>query len=381
MVSSGQKIEQIQTALGIDLLLSPEDYLSQLLIRDGVFEAAETDVLTRLLRPGDICIDGGCHLGYYTCLMARLIGPKGWVYAFDANPESCESTLQNVTLNGFKEVEVVQAALGDQRGKTSFYLSTDDQTGLSSLGSIEHYKQVITVPWLRLEDFLKERRLDRVRLLKLDVEGAEEMVLKGLGRFLGDHLIDFILVECYEERLRLLNSSAGRVAGLLLDAGYVCWEYGTANPCGWSTTASVQSRGDCNYLFSSPAVREPIPAISLTKTLLQTQQKAADLQTERENLRGQVAQLQEGIATFRRNLEKSQKDTDWLLDTLKAREQELVQLREYKRQFDVYREAIESSVGWRLLNTWRRLRERWARRGTRRRKLYDSLLQRFRGGS
>lgn len=238
-LSSVVGLQPVTVAAGFTLHLKPEDYITKILQRDGVFEAPETDLVTRILRPGDTCVDAGCHVGYYTCLLARLVGPTGRVYAFDANPESCLHTSRNLTANLLGNVEVIQAALGDERGSATFYVSTDDQTGLSSLAPIPRHKEAIVVPQLRLQDFLKERRISRVRLLKLDVEGAEELVLKGLARFLTDGRIDFILMECYDERLGLLNSSTEKLATLLRGAGYQCWEFGTAHPSGWSVANEV----------------------------------------------------------------------------------------------------------------------------------------------
>lgn len=295
-----------QTTMGLGLWINKDDHSGKLLLAKGIYEVPETDVVSRLLRPGDTCIDAGCHLGYYTCLMAHLVGPEGRVYAFDANPSSCRRTLRNLALNRLQSAEVMHAALGTDRGTTSFYVSTDDQSGLSSLGPIKPHKEILSVPWLRLEDFLRERSIEHIRLLKLDVEGAEELVLEGLGPFLRDHLVDYILVECYDERLKLVDSSTERVASLMQQAGYVCWEYGTAMPSGWSKTAQVRSRDDCNYLFSRLQDSEAIPTVSLAEPLVQAHNQVEQLQDEHTQLRAQVAQLQNEVMSLKRRTETEQ---------------------------------------------------------------------------
>jgi len=85
---SASKLQHVKTLLGFDLLLHPSDYFSLLMLRDGIFEVPESDLVSRLLRQGDTCIDAGSHVGYYTCLLAHLVGESGRVYAFDANPEA-----------------------------------------------------------------------------------------------------------------------------------------------------------------------------------------------------------------------------------------------------------------------------------------------------
>lgn len=372
------KLELIPTQLGFEVLADPGDYVSKLLLRDEIYEAPETDLVTRILRGGDTCIDAGCHIGYYSCLFAKLVGQTGHVYSFDANPQACLSTRRNLGLNGFSREEVIHAALADTEGRISFHISSDDQTGLSSLGPIPTSKETISVPCLRLETFLKDRHVETVRLLKLDVEGAEEIVLKGLGAFLSTHLIDYVLAECFDERLKLLNTSTDKVAGILEAAGYTSWEYGTDAPAGWSQTTRVRSRDNCNYLFASPSVSKSVLSLSLAAALHRTQvhrdQLANDLQRVTDGLLGEKAALRE-------NIEKLQGDIDWLLESLKAHEQESAGLAAARRDLETVLRQVQSSASWRMLNQWRKFRNRLAPEHSRRRRLYDSVLRTLRSNN
>ncbi len=272
----------LKTYFGFSLHMSADDFITKLLQQDGGFEFPETDLVTRLLRPGDVCIDAGSQVGYYSCLLAKCVGTSGRVYAFDANPAACQTTRRNADFNGFSNIEVIHAALGNDYGSTPFYVSTDDQSGLSSLGALPVYKEIISVPWLRLEDFLNERKLQRIRLLKIDVEGAEEITLRGLGVQLAAHRIDFVLLECFDERLRLLDTSTEKVAGLLSSAGYLAWEFGMASPNTWSRTDQMISRGDCNYLFGSPSSSDSVPVISMAGVIAAAQRKQPALKNQQE---------------------------------------------------------------------------------------------------
>ena len=245
----------VHTVLGFDLELDPNDFIAKLLLKDKIFEAPESELVARLVRPNDICVDAGCQVGYYSCLLAKLVGEGGRVYSFDANPRACETTRSNLALNNMRCVEVTQVALADRRGDVRFHVSTDDQTGLSSLGPIAAQREIITVACVRLDDFLAQRNVEHIRLLKVDVEGSEDIVLRGLGTFLTDHRVDFIVAECYDERLKLMNTSTERVWGLLHSAGYVAWAH--EQSLEWSATTEVRSRGDCNYLFVSPSAELP----------------------------------------------------------------------------------------------------------------------------
>ena len=353
----------VNTVLGFNLTLDVNDTIAKLLLRDRLFEAPESELVTRILRPNDTCVDAGCQVGYYTCLLAQLVGERGQVYSFDANPEACEITRSNLALNNLRCAEVVHAALTDREGEVPFRISSDDQTGLSSLGPIDECKKIITVPCLRLETFLKERQVEHIRLLKLDVEGSEEMVLEGLGHFLTDHRVDFILAECYDERLRLVNSSTDRVSAILHNAGYIAWEYGACT--GWLRATEVRRRADCNYLFVSRSLPESVPRVSIAGALIAAQKAVAATQAE--------------TAALRQSLEESRDRNGELRDLLNASDQEVRRLRDENRNAKQLLQTVQTSAGWRLLNRWRRIRNIVAPEGTVRRRLYDAFLGVSRG--
>ena len=345
---SASKLQHVKTLLGFDLLLHPSDYFSLLMLRDGIFEVPESDLVSRLLRQGDTCIDAGSHVGYYTCLLAHLVGESGRVYAFDANPEACEAAKRNLSLNGMTWAEVSNIALSDHEGSLQFHVSSDDQTGLSSVGSIPHFKKIIDIPCGRLETLLDNRGINHVRLLKIDVEGSEEIVLSGLGRFLTDHLTDFILVELYDERLRVMNTCTKKVREILRRAGYRAWTYESTS--GWLVADEVQSRGDCNYLFVSPSVKETLPPFSLAPILTHT------------------------LAGWRRETELVQareREAEKLRHEVDARQQETHQLQQETLLLQERLLAIETSLGWRALNVYRKFRDAVAPEKTLRRKLYE----------
>jgi FkbM family methyltransferase len=371
----------INTGLGLDLLIDPSDYITVLLVRDGLFEVPETELVTRILRPKDTCIDAGSQVGYYSCLFAKLVGDKGRVYSFDANPRACQSTRRNLALNGLYSAEVIHAALADHGGTVPFHISTSDQTGLSSLAPIPTCEETILVPCLRLETFLSERRVEGVRLLKIDVEGAEEMVLRGLGHFLDDQAIDYILLECFDERLRLLNSSTEAVANVLISAGYTAWEYRTDNGCTWSQAAEVSSRGDCNYLFKSPAVSNDIPTFSLSGALNGLFQRRNELSIERDKLCLENASLRESVDSLRHDRDKLHDDLDWLLSAIKTHEEQSEELAAAKLDLETVLSQIQGSASWRTLNKWRKLRNSLAPENSWHRRLYESVLGNFRSKS
>jgi FkbM family methyltransferase len=174
--------------------------------------------LTRsLLRPGDLCVDAGANVGHYTFQCASIVGLRGHVFAFEPNPEFASLLKRSIALNGFERiVDVSTRALWSSTGETKkFYLSVEPtNTGTSSL--VEHGwflspDHTIDVETVRFDDFASQVGVNHFRLVKLDVERAEDSVLEGARRTLADGCIDYLIIEMH---------AGGRAQDLLLAAGY-----------------------------------------------------------------------------------------------------------------------------------------------------------------
>lgn len=147
----------------------------------GAYENEFIDVMRRFLKRGDTCVDVGGHLGYYCLLMARIVGPKGRVISFEPVQENMAVLKENVALNGFTNVELVNCALGERPGTLSlirpknFELSwTPSVRGYS----VEGDRDSVEVKVETLDGFLS-RGGHKPSIIKIDVEGAELDVLRG----------------------------------------------------------------------------------------------------------------------------------------------------------------------------------------------------------
>jgi len=140
------------------------------------------------LRPGDVAVDCGANMGLFTLMMAERVGPGGSVYAFEPSPGSRRDLGRVLRLNRPAAAVVVNAcALSDTCGEATFcdVMATDvrrEASHLSALGRIgfiggpDH--QVVVVPTTTLDAYVAERKITP-RLVKIDVEGAEFLVLEG----------------------------------------------------------------------------------------------------------------------------------------------------------------------------------------------------------
>jgi FkbM family methyltransferase len=148
----------------------------------GVWEPDLTAWLRARLSAGDVVVDVGANIGYYTTLAARAVGPSGAVIAVECLPSIAAVLRQNIALNQLHNVEVNVLAVGADRGETQVYSGGADNMGASSTngeGSV-----AATVPVRTLDEILADRRSDRISFIKIDVEGDELKVLRGARRTL-----------------------------------------------------------------------------------------------------------------------------------------------------------------------------------------------------
>ena len=135
--------------------------------------------LRNFISPGMVVVDGGANYGIYSLAAARLAGPTGRVFSFEPGQESFSVLGKNIELNGVKNVRLFRAALAEKEASASLYHSGRGPTSFS-LGPPEHgacpSEVVATLP---LDKVLREENAEHVGLIKLDVEGAEELALRG----------------------------------------------------------------------------------------------------------------------------------------------------------------------------------------------------------
>lgn len=175
--------------LGHKMLLDKEDTLN--LRTRGIFEKNVTALIVKSLQEGDVAIDVGSHIGYHTLLMARAVGKTGKVYAFEPDPINFKILSDNISLNGYNNVILVNKAISNKNSEMIFYINKRDTANSSLYKQIEE-SEIIKIDTVTLNDFLKSTK---VKLIKMIVEGAEKKVLEGATTILDNNNI--ILISCY----------------------------------------------------------------------------------------------------------------------------------------------------------------------------------------
>jgi FkbM family methyltransferase len=135
--------------------------------------------LDRLVKPGMTFVDGGANIGIYSVQASALVGADGKVLSFEPAATAFKQLERNARLASYANISPFRAALSATCGEQLLYHSNGGPVGYS-LGSIgQEQGDSEAVRTVRLDDVIASEKVDRVDVIKLDVEGAEELALRG----------------------------------------------------------------------------------------------------------------------------------------------------------------------------------------------------------
>lgn len=201
------------------LLALVNEEVGRQLLALGCFEKKDTEFLKTAIKQNWTCLDVGANIGYYTLLFSKLAS-QGKVYAFEPVPLNHHILKANTHLNNASNVFIENIALGTQAGRSRFFLSED--SGFSSFRNTKQQpvKQVIIVNVQALDNYIKDRQIRKVDFIKIDVEGAEKLILEGAKNVLQNLRPKMMLIELGKGNLKIYNETANSVIDFLKQYGY-----------------------------------------------------------------------------------------------------------------------------------------------------------------
>ncbi len=198
--------------------------LGRLLYLGGDHEPEVRALMRCLPLDGGVCLDVGANVGLHTMVMSRRVGPAGRVFAFEPDPHNFRLLEANLRLNGAGNVTARQCAIGDAdvvcrlARNPRNYADCRVTSDLLAWGAHE-------VSMTTLDAALPDLPPGALRFLKLDVQGSECRVLRGMSRTLARHPDLVMVVEVFPAGLRQAGASARELIALLADLGFVGWEF------------------------------------------------------------------------------------------------------------------------------------------------------------
>jgi FkbM family methyltransferase len=153
----------------------------------GTNEPSVQDALAELVTPGSVVFDVGANVGFLTLILSRLVGPSGYVYAFEPSADNAAVIRENLRRNGVGHALVVCRAAGTSTGMQVLQVS-GYSGGHALTGAEAPPDQVGTVPVevVALDDFVDQQGVRPPDVVKIDVEGFELGVLLGMPKLLAD---------------------------------------------------------------------------------------------------------------------------------------------------------------------------------------------------
>ncbi len=217
-----------------DLLIGvwPANEISRVLFVTGHYEPNELFWMSEELTNGMTMIDVGAHMGLYSMIASKLVGESGVVIALEPSAREFHRLAFHVTLNDLQNVRCIQVAASDRSGDARLRIAGEWNSGHNTIATLFNPTVRIAgeegVRTQTIDTLVAAQRLERVDLIKIDVEGHELKVLAGAIETL-TRFRPRVLVEVFEETLRRQGASGEAVLALLEGYGYVLHEFSDLN--------------------------------------------------------------------------------------------------------------------------------------------------------
>ena len=222
------RIPELQQSLAM-YVHGPEDrHVSHKIREEGIWEPYETSLLLSRLKDGDVFVDVGANIGYFSILAASLVGEQGRVFAFEPDPANFDLLTKSSEHNSLQsQIHAVKAGLAGADSAGNLYLSKDnlgDHQIYPGQGSRESVAITLLQGASYLRSQLRKSDLTQIKLVKVDTQGSEYEVVSGLIPLLIElPLVPSILIELTPFSLRQAGSSGRELIELLASLGQDFW--------------------------------------------------------------------------------------------------------------------------------------------------------------
>ena len=171
----------------------------------GEYETETTQLFRNRIKPGMSILDIGAHVGYYSLLAASLVGPKGRVFSFEPDQDNYGLLVHNIELNGYDNITAVNQAVCDVSSSRTLFISALDNGRHSMYHQRQPESGSVTVSATTADDYFETIGWPKIDFIKLDVEGSELDVFRGMPTLLERSLELMIIMELNPKLLENAN--------------------------------------------------------------------------------------------------------------------------------------------------------------------------------
>jgi len=217
----GIRRKMVETKLG-RYFVDPVTTFGYALIKDGRYQPRMIKTLEESLRPGGVFVDLGAGEGYFSVIAARMMGESGRVIAIEPQTRLHEVFRRNLKENGVeRSVELSELAVTDEEGSAKFFVTPETIAERSGLAQTTRYqKPTETVQTTTLAKLLATKKVGRIDLLRIDIEGYEYEAVLGSKEVFLNKIPKRIALELHPELLAERGKSANGLAAFIQGCGY-----------------------------------------------------------------------------------------------------------------------------------------------------------------
>lgn len=227
---------------GNEVLLHPHYFIDYQIIAFGAYDAPLSAFIQRSVQPGMCCLDVGSNIGLVAVNLARRVGPTGKVHCFEPLPHLLDRLRTHVERNQYQKiVRIHPLALSNKTGTALINMADDllPNQGMASLVVAGHpdLQRHLEVQTVTLDEFSAAERVERIALIKMDVQGAEPLVLEGARETLKRDMPD-LLMEVSPLDLASLGKTSRDLIAQLEGLDYRCYLLTNGGTVGAQMSAS-----------------------------------------------------------------------------------------------------------------------------------------------
>lgn len=178
LLKKGVDRDLYQTASNMLFWLNTSGCVDKCILERGIFEPAATQIVKQYVKKGDVVLDVGANIGYYTVMLSKLVGNEGRVIAFEPTRHFGNVLKANIEANQLTNISIIDYGLSNRN------CDVDIDIGISSatIHSSNYYDSIINherISMKTLDNFVSEHNISRIDFIKIDVDGHEPYVFDG----------------------------------------------------------------------------------------------------------------------------------------------------------------------------------------------------------
>ena len=246
LIKKGAERNLYKTRYGDFFWLTSSGYVDRCISTEGIFEEHSTQLIKKLVRKGDIVLDVGANIGYYSVIFSKLVGNNGKVLCFEPTNHYRKVLEKNLAANNIHNAEVFAFGLSNKSEELEIHIGECSAT--LHPPDMQGCRNSETINLKSLDDFLQEYKLAKINFIKIDIDGHEPLLLEGAWKTL-EKYDPVVLLEVNHLNYYMAGFTVWDLYDLLKNKGYKIYheekliEFRTKTEflikCGTSHTAQI----------------------------------------------------------------------------------------------------------------------------------------------